>query len=147
MADLSQTITNTLPIMAISRAVYWNALTWGTDNWGRDEDVITETEKGIANTLTHSTAIFEDIEHLLDFGALTVSSSVPKEFIREPITETIDFSADIESLMRSIGIWDYLFTKPTADGEEAVYDVSSKVADVSTDWSSVSEASSTWSDA
>lgn len=147
MAELTQTITNRLPIMAVSPAVYWNALTWGTDNWGRDEDVITETEKGIANTLNHATAIFEDIEHLVNLGTLTPSSDVPKDFEKAPLTETISFSEDISSLKRSIGIWDYVFTKPTSDGDEAVYDVSSKVADDDTSWSDVSEASSTWSDA
>jgi hypothetical protein len=146
MADFSQTITNTLPLMAMSPAVYWNALTWGTDNWGLDGDTITETEKGVTNTISNATAIFEEVEHLLSFGSLEISSDVPKEFVKEALTESITFTEDLESITRSIGVWNYLFTKPTTDGDEAVYDESSKVADSDTTWSDVSEASSTWSD-
>lgn len=127
MADFTQTVTNSLTVLSASPPNLWNNFNWG-DNWGQDEDLWTESDKGVTNLLS-----------------LTLLLS--KSIVKSPLTETLTLTENLESLRRSLGDWDYVFTKPTTDGDEAIYDESSKVANASTSWSSVSEASSTWSDA
>lgn len=146
MADLTQTVTNRIPIMAMSPAVYWGTLVWGTDNWGFDGDTITEFEKGIVNSTSITTAIYEDIEHLVGLGTIALSDALGKDMDKAPLTETLLLSEDVASLTRGYGIWDYVFTKPSSDGVNAVYDVSSKIADdESTTWTKTSDGSTDWS--
>lgn len=143
MAALSQTVTNSLPLMAMSPAVYWNALTWGTDNWGYDGDTITEMDKGIANATSISTAIFEEVEHLVA-ERLAVESAVPKHIEVTPMIAAINLTEDVTSLSREWGVWDYIFTKPTIEAVDAVYDEFSKVGDTSSGYSTVTTSSTTW---
>jgi hypothetical protein len=126
MADFTQTVTNSLNVLAASPGSLWGTFQWN-ETWGQDEDLWTDTNKAVSINLV--------VENIL---------SKSFEFT---ITNTLSLSADVSELTRSIGIWDYVFTKPSTDGDEAVYDESSKVADASTEWSDVTEASSTWSDA
>jgi len=126
MADYTQTITNSLNVLAASPPTLWGSFNWGEQNWGQDEDLWTDTVKGITETLY-------------------LSDAYGRAFVKAPLTETITFTENLESLKRSIGVWDYVFTKPSSDGDEAIYDVSSKVGDASTTWSAVSNVSTTWS--
>ena len=147
MADFTQTVTNNLPLMAMSPAVYWNALTWGTDNWGLDGDTITEMDKGITNATSISTTIGNDFVKEPYTNTLDFSVALGKDFVKAPFSSTLKLTEDISSLSRGYGIWDYVFTKPTSDGDEAVYDVSAKVSDTSTTWTGVSDTSTTWTEA
>ena len=148
MADYAQTISNNLPLMAISPAVYWGALTWGTDNWGRDEDAITDTDKGIPNTITQTLTHTQDIEHLLANGdTLQLSDVIANSLSLTPIGNSISLVSSLADIRRSIADWDYVFTKPTSVGVDAIYDESSKVANASSTWSAVSNNSTSWSDA
>lgn len=124
MADLAQTITNTLNILGPSVPSRWNLFNWG-ENWGVTGDLQTFYEKGL-------------------FESITLTDSIGKAPSITPISETIGFSIGLD-IFRSIGIWDYNFTRPTIDGSEAVYDESSKIADPSTTWSKQSDPSTDWS--
>ena len=146
MADFTQTVTNNLPLMAISPAVYWNALTWGTDNWGFEGDIITEVDATIAlGTTAFTTAIANEVEHAVGLGTLVLTDVYGREF-EITFGESLDLTEDIENIMRSLGIWDYVFTKPTTDAQDQAYDESTRVEDGSTTWTPVSDGSSTWSD-
>jgi hypothetical protein len=127
MADLTQTITNSLNTLGVSEGNRWGTFLWNT-NWGVSEDVWTGPEKAIAKTLT-------------------ITNIPSKEITHNVLADSLDLSSAISSVMREIGIWDYVFTKPTAAALEAIYDESSKVADGSTSWSPVSDGSTSWSDA
>lgn len=125
MADHNKTITNSLGVLAASPGSLWGTFEWA-EVWGQDEDLWTETQKGITDTLT--------VENIL---SRTVSLTISNSLV---LTE------DLSSIAKSIGIWDYVFTSPTAEGRSKVFDDSSKVSDASTDWTAVSDTSSTWSD-
>jgi hypothetical protein len=127
MADFTQTVTNSLSVLAASPGTEWNDFNWGEQNWGQDEDLWTDTGKWLSENLYLTVALHKD-------------------FVKSPISETITLTEDLSSLSKSIGIWDYVFTKPTVEGQDKVFDESSKVSDADTAWSDVSEASSTWSD-
>ncbi len=128
MADHTQTITNGLNVLGVSPGSLWGTFQWNT-NWGNDEDVWTDTEKGLTNL------------------TLNLEQVLSKGIEIDPITNTIVVTEDLSALLRALGIWDYVFTKPTTEGREAVYDESTKVPDGDTTWTGVSDASSTWSDA
>jgi hypothetical protein len=115
-----------LNVLSASPPSLWNNFNWGEQNWGQDEDLWTDTNKGIFETLN-----IEDVLH----KSVTLT-----------ITNTLTLTENLESITKSIGNWNYVFTKPTTEGDEKVFDESSKVADSDTSWSDVSEASSTWSD-
>jgi hypothetical protein len=126
MADFTQTVTNSLQTMGSSEPTLWNAMEWGTDLWGYTDDVWTDLDNDpILNTLTLSDSLF-------------------KEFVKAPLTETITFTEDLTSIMRAFGIWDYVFTKPTSDGDEKVFDQFTRVSDPDDDFTQVSDGSTTW---
>ena len=56
---------------------------------------------------------------------------------------TID-DPQLVAIMRAWGIWDYIFTKPTADGDEKIFDEFTKVSDGSTSWTKVADGSTSW---
>lgn len=124
MADFAQTVTNSLNILGPSTPSLWNVMQWG-DDWGVTGDLKKFYEKGLSDTIT-------------------LTDSVSKAPSLTPITDSIGFTTGLE-IFRSIGVWDYNFTRPTIDGSEAVYDESSKIVDPSTDWSKISDPSTNWS--
>jgi hypothetical protein len=63
-----------------------------------------------------------------------IGTYLGKDFVKEPWTDSIDLTEDIESIMQAWGIWDNIFTKPTTDGQDKVFDESGKVSDGSTSW-------------
>ena len=126
MASFAQTVTNSLNVLGASLPSLWNVLIWGTDNWGVTEDVATSYEKGLSETIT-------------------LTDALGKSYDLTPITDSISFTGSALDINRSIGIWDYNFTKPTIDGTEAVYDESSKVSDPSSTWTKQSDGTTTWS--
>jgi hypothetical protein len=124
MALLSQTITNGLGVKGGSPGTLWGVGVFGTDVWGVDQDVWTETDKGIAEAFS-----FEDV--------------VGKE-TSKAITEGISLSVQLD-LTRTWGIWDYTFTRPTDDGEQQVIDQFTKVSDNSSSYSEVTTPDTEWS--
>ena len=125
MADFTKTITNNLGALGVSRGQLWGTFLWNT-NWGNDEDVETATDKGVTDTLT------------IEVPLLKVAT--------KHLSNTITFSEDISSVMRSIGIWDYLFTRPTDEATQAVYDEFAKEANETEAWSATVDGSTSWSE-
>lgn len=125
MANFAQTITNSLNVLGVSPPSLWNVLVWGQDDWGVTGDVAVSFEKGL-------------------FEAIGLTDSIGKSPVITPLTDSIGFSTGLD-IFRSIGIWDYNFTRPTIDGSDAVYDESSKITDPSTDWNKLSDPSTNWS--
>lgn len=126
MADLTKTITNSMNVLGVSPGQHWGTFQWNT-NWGNDEDVWTDTNKQFPITLT--------IENILT------------KHYELTITNTIDLTENLTSVERELGIWDYVFTKPTTTALEQVYDEFSKQADASTTYAAVADASTTWTEA
>jgi hypothetical protein len=126
MASFAQTVANSLNVLGVSPPSLWGVMVWGTDNWGVTEDVATSYEKGLSETIT-------------------LTDALGKSYDLTPIADTITLTESPLEINRSIGIWDYNFTKPTIDGSEAVYDESSKISDPSTTWTKQSDGSTTWS--
>ena len=145
MADHTQTIINYMPLAGHGEAQYWNVITWGTDQWGWDPDMVTDTVKApdMAN-LNLSVALGQDVVFEGTGNTMDLADAVGKDFVKEQLTETITFASSIESIMRTWGIWDYVFTKPTSDGDEKVFDTFSKVSDGSDDFTQVSDGSTDW---
>ena len=127
MADFSQTITNELPLYGISPAEAWGVMNWG-ENWANDEDVITEVDMITGgNTLVLTDAIAgKDAEHLIG-ETLVMTDEYPKDFVREPVSNTMVFTDSMDEITRGYGIWLYLFTRPTDEVDDAVYDQFTKV--------------------
>ena len=125
MADLTQTITNSLAVRGVSPATLWGVGVWGTSLWGVDEDVETHTEKGITD-------------------ALGFSDALGKDFVKSPIVESLNLASNIMPIVREWGIWDYIFTYPTVDGSSQATDQFSKVSDNSTTYSSVTTDETEW---
>ena len=125
MADLTQTITNSLAVRGVSPATLWGVGVWGTSLWGVDEDVETHTEKGITD-------------------ALDFTDALGKDFVKSPIVESLNLASNIMPIVREWGIWDYIFTYPTADGSSQATDQFSKVSDNSTTYSSVVTDETEW---
>lgn len=126
MASFAQTVTNSLNVLGASLPSLWGVLIWGTDNWGVTEDLATSFEKGL-------------------FETITLTDTLGKSYQLTPISDSIAFSGSDLEINRSIGVWDYNFTKPTIDGAEAIYDESTKISDPSTSWSKQSDGSTEWS--
>jgi hypothetical protein len=148
MADHTQTITNTLgSIMGMGQPTLWNAFTWGTDNWGYDADMPTDVDVApdMAD-LTLTVALGQDVVFEGTTNTMVLSDAYGKDFDKAPITESIVFTEDIESIMRAWGIWDNIFTKPTTDGQDKVFDEFDRVSDGSTTWTPVSDGSTSWED-
>lgn len=58
MADLTQTITNTLTLIGLSPANEWGSFNWG-ENWGSDNDTNFEIGKWLSETTTFTDSIFK----------------------------------------------------------------------------------------
>lgn len=128
MADHSQTITNTMNVLGVSPGTLWGVAVWGTDLWGVDEDVWTDTNHQITESLTHTDVYGKEFAFAASLGTLTITSS-------------------IESIVRKWDIWAYIYPTPTTDGQEQAEDEFSKVSDGSDDFTQVSDSSTTWTDA
>jgi len=126
MAALSQTITNAMGVRGVSPATLWGVGVWGTSLWGVDEDVETNTNKGIAE-------------------AMDFSDTVGKTFVKSPIAETMVLSSAITPITREWGIWDYIFTVPSTDGSSQVEDEFTKTDDNSSTYTDVTTPSTEWS--
>jgi len=125
MADLSQTITNTMGVRGVSPATLWGVGVWGTSLWGVDEDVETHTNKGITE-------------------ALGFTDTLGKDFVKSPIAETLNFASNITPIVREWGIWDYIFTYPSSDGADQATDQFSKVSDNSSTYVEVTTDETEW---
>jgi len=128
MTDHTQTVTNTMQVFGVSPGSLWGVAVFGTDLWGVDEDVWTDTDKQVTEALGLTDAIaFKDIEHL--------------------ITDSLTLSTAVNPVMRTWGIWDYVFTGPTTEGEDQSDSTWTATSDNDATWSDVNNTSTSWSDA
>lgn len=100
MADFTQTITNTMQIMGVSPGSLWNVAVWGTDLWGVDEDVWTDTDHQITESISLSDSVFKDVELTINFGTITLSDAL------NPINLKVD------------DVWREVFIGPTDEAED-----------------------------
>jgi hypothetical protein len=125
MADLTITITNSMNMLGVSEGNRWGEFLW-SEVWGVSEDVWTDTDKGVANPLTVEDRVYKSVE-------LSMLNSIA-------------LSSDIVSVRRSIGLWDYMWTKPTSEALDQVYDVFSPASNQDSTWADVPDASDTWTE-
>lgn len=126
MADHTQTVTNSFKVLGMSIGTKWDAAVWDTDLWGVDEDLATAVGK------------------FLDSENITITQTMGKDFVRAAINNAITIAEDIESIEKTIGLWNYIFSKPTIDGDSKLFDQFSKIADGTDAFSAVSDPSTDW---
>lgn len=127
MADYAQTITESISMLGMGELALWGTFEWGED-WGYTGELETEADKCLSNSIAFAENRFHDIEI-------------------SPIGNTLDFDETaIESIMRSWGVWDKVWTKPSSDGDDKVFDESVAFPDTSTSWSDVSDDQTDWED-
>jgi hypothetical protein len=127
MADFAQTITETISLLGMGELALWGTFEWGED-WGYTGELETEADKCLSNSMTFAEDRFHDFE-------------------KAPIGNSLDFDeTGIEAIMRAYGIWDNVFTKPTTDGDEKIFDESTPVSDTDTSWTASPDDSSSWED-
>lgn len=146
MADHSQTVSNTLVVLGMSPCNVWGTLEWGADNWGPTLDVITEVEKGISNATSLASSTQRDV--VWDFtvsNTLDIEDGLGKE-IDIVFSGTITGTSTLPEILRSIGVYDYVASRPTTNWADQVIDVSSKVADPTDDSTVVTNPNTTWSE-
>lgn len=106
MADLAQTVTNSINVFGASPTNKWGTMEWG-DLWGASEDLATSFEKGIsAGSLT-----------LFDFSYRNITITTGN---------SVSFSADLD-ICKKYEKWCLVWTGPTANGADAVYDEFTKI--------------------
>lgn len=106
MADFAQTVSNSIEVFGLSPANRWGEMEWG-ELWGASGDVAKSVEKGIsAGTLTLFDFSFRNI-------ALTTSNSM-----------AMDLDLDI---CKKYEKWCLVWTGPSANGADAVYDEFTKI--------------------
>jgi len=127
MADHTQTVTNAMVIMGTSQGNLWGTFLWN-ENWGTSEDLWTSIEKAIGNGIS-----------LADVLA-------GKDFVKAPLNNTITITEELVSVLKELGIWDYVFTRPTTQGIDKLTDQFSKSGNQSSTWSDVADGDTTWSD-
>jgi hypothetical protein len=106
MADYTQTITNTMQVMGVSPGSLWNVAVWGTDVWGVDEDVWTDTDHQITESMTLTDSLFKDVELTIDFGTITLSDVLnPLQLDVDPVWREVWIGPTDEAEDRSITVW------------------------------------------
>ena len=126
MADYTKTITESVTMLGMSDANLWGTFLWG-ELWGSSEDLRKEFDQAPLG------------------NSVTLTDALGKDFVRDFITNNIAMDdPQLSSIMRAWGIWDYVFTKPTTDGDEKIFDQFSKVSDGSTSWTKTTDGSTSW---
>ena len=106
MADFAQTVSNTFNVLGASPPDYWGVMNWG-DNWGVSEDLATSFELGIS------------------FGTISFSDAWAKQF-QVTFSDSLAMSLDLDICER-YDIWCKVWTGPTSNGADAVYDEFTKI--------------------
>lgn len=106
MADFAQTVTNTLNVLGASPPNLWGVMDWG-DNWGVSEDLATSFEKWLAGE------------------SITLSDLYSKNRA-VVLRQTLTFDLDLD-ICKRYEIWCLVWTGPTSNGADAVYDEFTKI--------------------
>ena len=115
-----------MQVFGVSPGSLYGDAVFGTGLYGVDEDVWTDGDKQITESLTLSDSQGVAFTHSI-FDAISLSSAV-------------------NPVMKAWGIWDYVFPGPTTEGEDQD---SSAWDNVDTDgltWTDVSDTSRNWTD-
>ena len=128
MADLTQTITESMTMLGMGEVALWGVFEWG-ENWGYTGELETETDKCLTNSLTMTDSRANEVDLEPFRNGIAIDESV------------------VEAIMRAWGIWDYVWTRPTSDGDQKVFDESTAVSGTSSTWNAVSDGSADWEDA
>lgn len=123
MADLTKTITNSVLVLGASNPNLWGTMDWN-NNWGTDGFIGKQIGKAIEETSTLSDSYAKDVE----LG----------------ITNTMDMTEDISSIIRGIGIYDYIATRPTPNWVSQVVDGSTIVSDPDSTLTTFAVTATSW---
>ena len=74
MADLTQTITNSIDLLGPSPASEWGVMLWGTGLWGATNDMEFEIGKWLAETANLSDTYSFGLAHIISHNLSVVSS-------------------------------------------------------------------------
>jgi len=144
VADHTQTITNTLTPVGIGEANIWNVMLWG-DHWGSMADAWQDVNKGLDMAdLSLAMALGQDVTHLLGGNTLTLGDAYGKD-ATITIINAVTFTEDIESIIKQLGDWDYIFPLPTTDGQDKLTDGFTRSAGGDDNFSKVANGSDNWS--
>ena len=106
MANFAQTVSNTLNVLGASPPNYWGVMDWG-DNWGVSEDLATSFEKWLqSESMSLSDAWSKN------YSILKVNSISLSHFL---------------DICKRYEIYCKVWTGPTSNGAEAVYDEFTKI--------------------
>jgi hypothetical protein len=125
MADLTQTISNSIGVYGASPTNLWNSMVWGTDNWGTNNDLV----KTIGKVYTSNVGI---------------SSVIMKSPIKY-IFESVNIQSQRTDIIRGHGIWDYVWPSDVSDHADRIFTTYSQTAGTSSIYSSTAGTSTSWS--
>jgi hypothetical protein len=128
MADHTQSIANTLSLLGQAPTVTWNNFNWGEENWGYSDDLIVSVEKLITNSQGSTTTV------RVDFVKVYSNSLSPTEDLTE------------QQLLDGSG-YNYVFRKPTTDGEDRNIVSWTSETGASSTWTCATVSSDSWSEA
>lgn len=77
MADLTQSIANTVLVFGPADTTLWNSFNWGTGEWATDDDMEFLIGKNIATqTANIAVALTFDVEHTIATQTATISNDL-----------------------------------------------------------------------
>lgn len=145
MTEHTKTISNSLQCLGLGYPTIWNSFLYGTGVWGEGsigigQDVV----KALPVTYGLATSRMKDIG-----GSVNITlpiDLIPCKEAEITVTSTftpLTFETSSETL--SIGIWDYVFTKPSTNAEDRTPASFTSVSTASGSWTSNVTASTVWS--
>ncbi len=129
MADLTQNISNTVNAFGGSPTTNWNDFNWGEANWGEGtKDLILDITKLITNSQGSTTTV------RVDFTKVYGNTLSPTGDLTE------------QQLLDGSG-YNYVFKKPTTDGEDRNLTSWTSEAGATSTWTCAAASSDSWSEA
>ena len=131
MADFTKTISNSVnafgggPSSKWGEANYPYTFTWGTTKWGEGTfSIVFSVEKLIENSTAPDTTLIFEVEKL--------------------VSEAFTASGDMSGEALSDGLWNYVFTSDTTEGEQRDSANWSDTSQASTSYTCIAAASTIW---
>ncbi len=126
MVDYAKTITNTFQVFGPGPTSLWGTMVWGVDEWGGGNDQLASAHKILSESLSLSDSWIKDAV-ITRSDSLSITSSIP----------------DLTSV-DAAGYY-HVFISNVTDAADRAITTWTDESDPSSDWSEVSEASTTWS--
>ena len=147
MVDHAITIANNLVVVGYNPVQAWGALTWGTNGWRFDGDILNDVDKPIDfGSTTLSETVTKDIEHPVDLGSTLLSDSISKAFSR-----SISFGSTVmgyeisNAYLTDKNGYNYVFIGGVIDADKRGDATWAAATSQASTWIPVAGASAVWS--